>query len=114
MLRKSIALFFVALWVAACVPPQVRVFSAKPAVPYRVLGMVSGQGPNEASAIHDCVAQAHKVNANGIVVVSKRMLGKLFVIRAEAISYSGEVPAQAPPPASGGQPAAGGPPPGAY
>ncbi|MBW2732443.1 MAG: hypothetical protein JRH20_08605 [Deltaproteobacteria bacterium] len=103
MLRKSIVLFFVVpaligLGVTACAPAQVRVFSAKPAVPHRILGMVSGQGPNEASAIHDCVAQAHKVEANGIVVVSKRMLGKLFVIRAQAIHYSGQLPPENAPP----------------
>lgn len=102
MLRKSIALLFVGLWLTACVPPRVHVFSAKPQVPYRVLGMVSGQGPNEASAIHDCVAEAHKVEANGIIVVSKRTLGSLFVIRAQAILFSGEVPPAAPPPGAGG------------
>ncbi|MCK5798985.1 MAG: hypothetical protein KAI47_17455 [Deltaproteobacteria bacterium] len=102
----AVALLAQGLWACAPSIADVRIFHAKPPVPYRVLGMVSGNGPNEASAMQAVLQNAVEVGANGVIVQGQRQLGRQVIIRAEAISYQGPLP---PPGAQAADPGAGAP-----
>jgi hypothetical protein len=78
----------------ACSPAHVHVFSARPQLPMKVMGMLNGSGPNEASAMENLIEQAQKMEANGVVIIERKMIGRLFVIRAEVIRYRGKLPPQ--------------------
>lgn len=94
MLACLTLIFSTAGVLGACAPTiaDVRLFQAKPPVPYRVLGLVNGMGPNEASAMQAMMQNAANLGANGAIVQSNRMLGRQHVIAAQAIQYQGQLP----------------------
>jgi hypothetical protein len=66
---------------------------APPATAYRTLGMVSGQGENESSAMHMAVEQARRIDADAVVIEGRRNVGSACIVTARAIKYT-----EAPPP----------------
>jgi len=72
---------------AACASRPIHVLSGKPAVAYTTLGMVSGQGENEASAMSATVVEAAKLEADAIIVVNRRPVGRVMIVTARAIRY---------------------------
>jgi hypothetical protein len=87
----SLALVHV-LALAAC-GHQLAVLEAPPATAYRTLGMVSGQGENESSAMHMAVEQARRIDADAVVIEGRRNVGSACIVTARAIKYT-----EAPPP----------------
>jgi hypothetical protein len=84
---------------AACRHAQpIHVLEGPPSVAFRTLGMVSGQGENEASAMSATVAEADRLDADAIIVVSRRPVGRVIIVTARAIRYQAPPPEQAPPP----------------
>jgi len=79
---------------AACASRPIHVLSGNPAVAFRTLGMVSGQGENEASAMTATVAEAAKLEADAIIVVNRRPVGAVMIITARAIQYLAPPPEQ--------------------
>ena len=99
MVRRIISnavLLVLCLAPLACSHSGVHVFGAKPPIPYRVLGMVNGSGPNEASAMASVVENAQQVGANGVIMTGRKMLGSLVVVNGQAILYSGDLPPEQP------------------
>lgn len=99
MLNKLVVIklafvLFLPIAIGACPSAHVHVFSARPQLPMRVLGMLNGSGPNEATAMEDLVRQAQNMEANGLVIIEQKALGRLVVIRAEAIRFRGRLPEQ--------------------
>jgi hypothetical protein len=92
---------------SACAPTiaDVRVFQVKPPVPYRVLGMVNGNGPNQASAMQAMMQNAANLGANGVIVKGQKQVASQVIITAEAINYQGPLP----PPGARPAPGAAGP-----
>jgi hypothetical protein len=88
-MRAILALLVVGTIVAsmACASRPIHVLSGKPSVAYNTLGMVSGQGENEASAISATVVEAAKLEADAIIVVSRRPVGRVMIVTARAIRY---------------------------
>lgn len=64
-----------------------RVLTAPPAAGYATLGMVSGQGPNEQSAINHAVSQARQLDADAIIIVHRQPRGRQVWITARAIRF---------------------------
>ena len=98
----------------ACAPSisDVRVFQVKPPVPYKVLGMVNGNGPNDASAMQAMMQSAANLGANGVIVKGTKKIASQVIITAEAIRYQGPLPPPGAKPAApaAGTPGAGAPP----
>jgi hypothetical protein len=97
-----------ALLLGACAHRQIQVLQAPPAAGYRTLGMVSGNGDNEATAMAVVLDQASRIDADAVVVLSTRPLGHQIIITAKAIRWIGPPPGATPVPPEG----AGAPPPG--
>jgi hypothetical protein len=72
---------------AACASRPIHVLSGPPQVAYKTLGMVSGHGENEASAMSATVAEAAKIEADAIIVVNRRPAGRQMIVTARAIRY---------------------------
>lgn len=100
---RNLALFgsgiALALALVACSHSQpLQILHSAPDSAYRTLGMLSGQGPNEASAMQEIVRQAEQMGADAVVVVGQRPVGKVVIVTAKAIAWTGPPPGQAPPP----------------
>jgi hypothetical protein len=72
---------------------ELRILEAPPPSAYRTLGMVSGHGENESSAMHMTVEQARQIDADAIVIEGRRNAGPTIIITARAIKYT-EAPPQ--------------------
>jgi hypothetical protein len=84
----AIILFILISVVASCSHSQpISVLNAPPSTAYRTLGMVSGQGENESSAMLMALDQAARVEADAVIVESNRPLGRQIVVTARAIKY---------------------------
>lgn len=100
MLNRTLAVFLAAslalmLLLAACAHSgPMQVLSAPPPTAYKVLGMVSGQGPNEQSAMAMAVDQATPLGADAIIVESRRPVGSVIIVTCKAIKYLAPPPAQ--------------------
>ncbi len=79
------------LFAGGCVtapPPQsVHVLQAQPSVAFRVLGMVSGQGPNIPAAIEHARYQAANMGADAVVVGHQHNVGPNWIVSVKAIKY---------------------------
>lgn len=106
----------VLLSLGGCAQRQVQVLTGPPAAPYRTLGMVSGQGENDASAMAAVGEQAARIDADAVVVESQRLVGRVVIVTGRAIKYLGAPPEPqaAPPPAPQEPPPGTYPPPPAY
>lgn len=91
----SAVFLVVVLAIGACSSRPVRVLHSAPGGAYRTLGMLSGQGPNEATAMGSVIDQAERMEADAVIVVNQRPLGQTIIISARAIRYLGPPP---PPP----------------
>lgn len=82
------------LLAAACFGPSrpFAVLAAPPQVAYRTVGMVSGQGENRDSAVHAAIQQAEHLDADAIIVVGERPVGRVIIVTARAIQYQGPPP----------------------
>jgi hypothetical protein len=82
------------LLVPACSGPSrpFQVLTAPPQTAYRTLGMVSGQGENRESAVHAAIQQAERLDADAIIVVGERPVGRVIIVTARAIQYQGPPP----------------------
>jgi len=90
-----LAIVVLLLGLAACGHSQpIQVFSAPPPGAFRTLGMVSGQGDNRASAIHAALAQAEPLEADAIIIVGERPVGRVIMVTAKAIRYLAPPPPQ--------------------
>ena len=98
-----------ALLAGACAHRQIQVLQAPPMAGYRTLGMVSGNGDNEATAMAVLLDQASRIDADAVVVLSTRPLGSQIVITGKAIRWIGPPPGATPVPPEG----SGAPPPAA-
>lgn len=78
---------------AACGQPP-RVLYAPPQAAFKVIGMISGQGANEAGAMAHALEQAERIEAHAIVVVGRRPLGRSMIVTCRAIRYIGPPPEQ--------------------
>ena len=77
-----------ALSLSACIASHpMQVLMAPPAVAYRTLGMVTGQGPNEQSAVNHAMAQAENLDADAIIIVHRQPRGHQIWVTARAIKY---------------------------
>lgn len=88
MLKRLItaALFTSVLTLMACATAsRLDVLSAPPAGVYRILGMVSGSGANQASAMDDMKSQAAGLGANAILMMGSRQAGNTVIVRAKAL-----------------------------
>jgi len=84
-------LLLLGLLMVGCSHP-VQVLTGPPPTAYRTLGLVSGQGENEASAITVLVNEAGRIDADAVVIEGRRMLGNLVVLNGRAIKYQGPPP----------------------
>jgi hypothetical protein len=109
LLRLSCCLAF-ALLLGGCAHRQIQVLQAPPTAGYRTLGMVSGNGDNESTAMARVLDQASRLDADAIIVQSTRPLGNQIVVTAKAIRWIGPPPGATPvPPEGSGAPPAGTP-----
>jgi hypothetical protein len=77
-----------ALALGACVASHpMQVLMAPPTAAYSTLGMVTGQGPNEQSAVNHAMAQAENLDADAIIIVHRQPRGRQIWITARAIKY---------------------------
>jgi hypothetical protein len=88
----------------ACAQRQIHVLTGPPVVAYRTQGMLSGQGENESSAITMIIDQAARLDADAVIVESRRPVGRVIIVTARAIKYL------APPPEAPQAPGPGAPP----
>ena len=84
-MRAALVIALVVLW--ACGHPPVQILSAQPQAAYRTLGMVSGQGENESTALHAAVIEAERLEADAIIVVGERPVGSAIIVTARAIRW---------------------------
>lgn len=99
-IAKTVVVFFAFACIAtgcASSGANVYIFSAKPPVPYKVLGLVNGAGPNRPSAMQAMMDNAYRVGANGVIVSGEKTLGSQLVVQGEAILYQGQLPPPAQP-----------------
>jgi hypothetical protein len=75
------------LGVAACAARPLHVLEAPPAAAFRVLGMVSGQGPSEAAAIEHAMYRASGMDADAIVVQHRHNVGPQWIVTVKVIKY---------------------------
>jgi|GEM_PF-5706998 hypothetical protein len=88
MLKRLItaALFTSAMALMACATAsRLDVLHAPPAGVFRVLGMVSGSGPNQASAMDHMKSQAAGLGANALLMIGSRRAGNTVIVRAKAL-----------------------------
>jgi hypothetical protein len=72
----------------ACSHSQpIQVLNGPPTVAFRTLGMVSGQGENESSAMAMVLDQASRLDADAVVIENRRPLGRVIVLTCKAIKY---------------------------
>jgi hypothetical protein len=81
----------VLLATAACAH-QVEVLNAPPRAAYKTMGMVSGQGANDSAAMGHVLDQARRLEADAVVVHSRRQLGSAVIITCKVIRYLGPPP----------------------
>jgi hypothetical protein len=93
MFARSLAALMLCLCLLAtsCSHP-VHVLTGPPPVAYRTLGMVSGQGENESSAVAMALDQAGRIDADAIIVESRRPVGQVMIVTCRAIKYLGPPP----------------------
>jgi hypothetical protein len=98
--RTHLALLITALslcffFAAACGHSQpIQVLPGPPSFAYRTLGMVSGQGENESSAMAMVLDQASRLEADAVIVESRRPVGHVVILTCRAIKYLAPPPAQ--------------------
>jgi hypothetical protein len=86
------------LVLAACAPRQVQVLSGPPGVGHRTVGMLSGQGDDEASAIAHVLEQASRLEADAVIIESRRPVGRSLIVTCRAIRWTGPPPGAEPVP----------------
>lgn len=69
-----------------------RVLMAPPQAAYKTIGMISGNGDNEAAAMSRALAQAERIEAHAIVVLSRRQVASQHIVTCRAIRYLGDPP----------------------
>jgi hypothetical protein len=92
--RLIVVLGLLALWSAALdgCSHTVRVLHAAPQAAYEIMGMVSGQGPNHASAMDHMMSQASSLGAQAVILHGSRAVGHSTIVRGQAIRWRGEPP----------------------
>jgi outer membrane murein-binding lipoprotein Lpp len=99
------SMILASMFLAGCAHRQVQVLPGPPAAAYRTLGMVSAQGENEESAMGALGEQAARLDADAVVVESRRPVGRVIIVTGRAIKYLGPPPEpQAAPPPQEPQP----------
>jgi hypothetical protein len=93
----------VVLLASACAQRQVQVLTGPPSVAHRTVGMLSGQGDDEGSALAHVLEQASRLEADAVIVESRRMLGRSVIVTCRAIRWTGPPPGSEPAP--GAEPA---------
>lgn len=87
-----------ACWLVACVliavaacahPSHIEVLPGPPAAAFRVLGMVSGQGADEAAAIEHARARAAEMGGDAIIVQHHQNIGPRWIVSARVIQLLG-------------------------
>jgi len=89
--RLIAALALVGLLGAGCAR-SIHVLQTSPPAAFRTLGMVSGRGYNEPAAVQMALDQAAPLDADAIVVVSRKLLGTQVILTCKAIQYRGPPP----------------------
>jgi len=92
-LSLSLALLLLA---GACAPRQVQVLNGPPGVGYRTVGMLSGHGEDEAGAIAHVLEQASNLEADAVIVESRRQVGRSLIVTCRAIRWVGPPPGAVP------------------
>lgn len=89
VLLAALTLFILSIIVTCTHSPSVQVLTGPPAAPFRTIGMVSGQGENESSAMTMLMEQAERIEADAVIVENQRTAeGSTEVfINARAIKY---------------------------
>ena len=91
--RQLLTVLFAAA-LCGCATNQLHVLQAPPPTAFRTLGMVSGAGANEASAIQQATEQAESIDADAIVIENRRQVGNQTIVTARAIRYTAPPPAK--------------------
>jgi hypothetical protein len=108
-----LALALGAIGLSSCAQRQIHILTGPPVVAYRTQGMVSGQGENESSAMTMIIDHAARLDADAVIVESRRPVGRVIIVTARAIKYLAPPPEapQAPPPEAPPEPPPAAPPP---
>jgi len=89
-----LSLLLGALVLTHCASQPIQVFSSPPPTAYRTLGMVSGQGENEVSAVSMAMGNAEKLNGDALVIESRRNVGRVMIVTCRVIRFLAPPPPQ--------------------
>ncbi len=89
VLLAALTLFILSIIVACTHSPSIQVLTGPPATPFRTIGIVSGQGENESSAMTMLMEQAGRIEADAVIVENQRIAegSTEVIINARAIKY---------------------------
>jgi hypothetical protein len=93
-ISAALFLFLFALGLSCSHAQPIQVLSGPPQIAYRTLGMLSGQGENEPSAMAQVLEQASRLEADAVIIENRRPAGRVIIVTCRAIKYLAPPPVQ--------------------